>query len=267
MAKKRKSKSLNKPALITGASAGIGAEFARQLASRGHDLVLVARDRERLLELARSLSQEHGNSVEVLAADLVDPAGLAEVERFIAGAGPLAVLVNNAGFGFGTRFVEAGADEHERMIRLHVVVPVRLSRAALPAMLEAGRGSIVNVSSISAFGPGPGRVTYAATKGYLNTFSSGLALELAGTGVEVQALCPGLTRSEFHQRANMKPKAPKLLWMNADQVVAASLKALGRGSVVVIPGLHNKVLAAAGRTMPRAMVKQAILRVGALKRG
>lgn len=241
-------------ALITGASAGIGAAFARALAARGHDLVLVARGRARLEALAAELRERAGAQVEVLPADLADPTSLAQVEQ-VASARPLDLLVNNAGFGHGTDFLESDADAHEAMIRLHVVASVRLARAAVPPMKQRGRGAVINVASVAGFLPRAGSVTYGATKGYLTFFSEALAQELRGTGVRVQALCPGLTHTEFHQRAHMDMSGkPGWLWMGAEEVVDRSLVALERGKVVCVPGLKNRVALAVARMLPGALM-------------
>ncbi len=242
-------------ALITGASVGIGAAFARALAARGHDLVLVARGRERLEVLAAELRAGSGVEAQVLAADLADPASLAQVEQWIAQASRLDLLVNNAGFGHGTDFLESDADAHEAMIRLHVIASVRLARVAVPAMKQRGRGAVINVASVAGFLPRAGSVTYGATKGYLTFFSEALAQELRGTGVRVQALCPGLTHTEFHQRAHMDMSGkPGWLWMSAPEVVERSLAALERGKVVFVPGLKNRVALTVARMLPGALM-------------
>ena len=184
-------------ALVTGASSGIGAAFARKLASQGHDLVLVARRQQRLASLADELHEQFCVNVEVLVADLTDAIDVGRVERRIAELRPLDILVNNAGFGIAGKFAETQVDRHLAMIHVHVLASVRFSRAALPGMLARGQGAIINVSSIGAFMPKPGDVTYCATKAYLNTFSEALQAELRGTGVQIQALCPGFTHTEF----------------------------------------------------------------------
>jgi uncharacterized protein len=243
-------------ALVTGASAGIGREFSRRLAERGHDLLLVARDEARLEALAAELRAVHGVSVEVLAADLTRDEAVARVIGRVE-ATPPTLLVNNA--GFGTMGPLRGTDPaaQERMVRLHVLAPMRLTRALLPGLLAAGRGGVINVSSVAGFLFSPGSVNYCATKAYLITFSEGLSAELAGTGIRVQALCPGFTRSEFHERMGSDEgrRRPRFLWLSAEAVVAASLAQLERGGpVVCIPGLHYKVLVAVLRLLPRGAV-------------
>lgn len=232
--------------LITGASSGIGAAFARELASRGHSLVLVARRREPLQALADELQARHAISAEVLLADLADDSGVARVEGRIAEIGVLGMLVNNAGFGVHGKFVKADFDRLLDMIHVHVLASVRLCRAALPGMTVQGSGGIVNLASLAAFMPLPSSLTYSATKAYLLTFSRGLQAELGGTGVKVQVLCPGFTVTEFHSPPGVARiggfRVPRWMWMEADRVVAISLKALERGQVVCVPGLKNRLL-------------------------
>jgi uncharacterized protein len=252
-------------ALITGATAGIGAAFARRLAARGHDLVLVARDQARLEALATELRERHAVQAEALGADLSDDEGVEQVVGRIAALPTLAVLVNNAGFGTAGALATAPAEVQERMVRLHVLAPMRLTRAALPGLLARAAvpgplarraGAVVNVSSVASFLYAAGSVNYCATKAYLTTFSEGLGAELAGTGVQVQALCPGFTRTEFHQRIG--PAAgdhPAWMWLTADAVVRASLEQLDRrGPVICVPGLHYKLLVAVVRLLPRRLI-------------
>jgi uncharacterized protein len=239
-------------ALVTGASAGMGAEFARQLAGIGYNLVLVARRREKLEQLAREIRAKHGVDVEVLPADLSNEEGIASVEEHIRGLHDLEMLVNNAGFGIPGGFVATEINASLTMIWVHVMAPVRLSHAALPGMIANGRGYIINVSSISAFSAATGSSIYSATKGYLNNFSEGLSVECAGTGVKVQALCPGFTITEFHDTPEYKPyrikeRLPRIFWMRGEDVVRSSLRALKHGSVIYVPGLGNKLIAVAGR--------------------
>jgi len=241
-------------ALITGASSGIGAEFARQLSARGFDLILVARRRERLEKLARELGGVH---VEVLAADLTAEAELAVVEQRLATAENLELLVNNAGFGTRGRFFEADLDGQLRMHRLHVLATMRLTHAALPGMVARAKGGVINVSSVAAFGSTPGGVSYCATKAWMNRFSEALALELRSVGspVRVQALCPGFTYTEFHDVMGMDRKSiPAGWWTPAQRVVAASLRGLDRGKLVVIPGLRYRALALVMKVIPGSLV-------------
>jgi short-subunit dehydrogenase len=243
-------------ALVTGATAGIGAAFARQLAARGYGLVLVARDGARLEALAAELRERHAIAAEALAADLSVDEGVERVAASIAGLSALALLVNNAGFGTAGLLATAPADVQERMLRLHVLAPMRLTRAALPGLLARRAGAVVNVSSVASFVYGAGSVNYCASKAYLTTFSEGLGAELAGTGVQAQALCPGFTRTEFHQRIG--PAAgdhPPWMWLTADAVVRASLAQLDRrGPVICVPGLGYKLLVGVLRLLPRRLI-------------
>jgi len=239
-------------ALITGASSGIGAEFARQLAAQHYDLILVARREERLRALAAELARAHSIRVEVLVADLSNLADIERVAARIAELETLELLINSAGFGVPGRFAEAEAAKQVAMLEVHVVASTRLSRAALPGMIARGRGLIINVSSLAAFFPMPGSVTYCSTKAYLNTFSKALQAELRGTGVQVQALCPGFTYTEFHDTpefANFsRSMIPKPFWMKAETVVAASLEAARRGRVICIPGFQYRLIALLARS-------------------
>ena len=187
-------------ALVTGASSGLGAAFAVALARRGFDIVVVARRRERLEALAEDLRGRYEVAVQVLVADLTSSADLQSIESRVASDAALTILVNNAGFGTTGRFAEMDPDLEEGEIRLNVVALSRLTRAALPGMIARGTGSIINVSSVSALLPGPYHATYGATKAFVNSFTEALHEELRGTGVRVQALCPGFTRTEFQDR-------------------------------------------------------------------
>jgi short-subunit dehydrogenase len=254
-------------ALVTGASSGIGAAFAERLAREGYDLILVARSRERLESLAGPLVAG-GAAVEILDADLCDAAGLARVEQRVRALPALDLLVNNAGFCTMGGFAALDPEREEAEIRLNVLAPVRLSRAALPAMVGRGQGKIVNVSSLGGMVPNPWCATYGATKAFLSSFTEALAEELRGTGVQVQALCPGLTRTEFQERAGVRRDAlpGDAMWMCPDAVVDASLAALGRGAVVCVPGWKNRLMAAILRLAPRALMTRQMGRSLALAR-
>ncbi|CAL9392210.1 SDR family NAD(P)-dependent oxidoreductase [Streptomyces sp. enrichment culture] len=237
-------------AIVTGASSGIGAAYARRLAADGHGLVLVARRAERLRALAAELTGRHGVRVEVVVADLGDAGDLDRVARRTAGD-DVEVLVNNAGInGYGP-FAETDAGLLEKVIAVNAVAPTRLARAAVPGMLARGRGAVVNVASTLAFAgslppdPLPVRAVYAGTKGYVVTFSRTLAAELDGAAVRVQVLCPGLTATEFHLTQGQVPVAGEVArvhddgGMPAEDVVTASLRALETGEVVCVPGLAD----------------------------
>jgi short-subunit dehydrogenase len=252
-------------ALITGASAGLGAEYARQLAAAGTDLVLVARRRDRLEELAAGLRGKHGVRVEIVPADLASEEGLRRIEQAVAADPALDLLVNNAGFGGRTGFVKGEAADHLNMVRVHVEATIRLTKAALPGMVERGRGAVINIGSMAAFSPVSGAM-YSGTKAFLVMFSQNLQTEVRSKGVVVQVLCPGMTHTEFHAVADIdKAIVPKRFWMTAEKVVGISLRRLGRG-VVCIPGWKNKVIAFLMRCPPTAALVRAISRSQAVRR-
>jgi short-subunit dehydrogenase len=247
-------------ALVTGATAGIGEAFARRLAADGNDLVLVARDRDRLERLARDLRVATGAAVEVLPADLSTYDGCAAVEERLAADPPVDLLVNNAGFGLKGRFLDVPVEEEEQALQVMVRAVMRLTRAALPGMVERGRGGVINVSSVAGF---TARGTYSATKAYVTTFSRAVAADVAGTGVRVVAVCPGFTHTEFHQRAHMNmSRLPGFLWLSADRVVDEALRDLARGRTVSIPSRRYKVIATAARYAPMWLSSRAGSRVG-----
>ncbi len=246
-------------ALVTGATAGIGAAFSRALARRGHDLVLVARDAARLESAAQQL-RTYGVKVDVLPADLADDEGCARVE-WRCGEG-VDLLVNNAGLGTKGAFHEVTREDEEQMLRLNVRAVMRLTHAALPTMVERGSGAIVNVSSVAGFTPGARSATYSASKAWVTSFSESLHLQYAAAGVEVMALCPGFTRTEFHGRAEMDVSGvPSRLWLSADEVVRAGLADLDRGRAVSIPGAQYKAIVAATRLVPGGLQRSVAKRL------
>ena len=237
-------------ALITGASAGIGREFAIQLAKRGYDLVLVARDEGRLRALADELAA-YGVSAEVLGADLARDDDVSRVVARIDQS-PIDLLVNNAGFGTRRSFARESREQQDAMIRVHVLAANRLAQAAVQSMVPRRTGAIINVSSVASWLTTTGNVNYSATKAWQRIFIESLSLELEGTGVYAQALCPGYTRTEFHARGEMDMShTPAWMWTRADQVVTASLTALERRTtVVVIPRLAYKLIVLGLRFLP-----------------
>ena len=249
-------------ALVTGASSGIGRAFAVALAERGSDLVVVARRRSELEELAAELTAAHGRSAEVIEADLTDPGQRAVVEvRLSDATRPIDLLVNSAGFGTQGFFAELPMEREEEEILLNVLALVRLTRAALPGMIERKRGSVLNISSIAGDQPIPMWATYSATKAYVNTFSRAVQAELKGTAVRVVLVRPGFTRTEFHHRSGFRRElVPGPAWMTPDAVANATLSAVARGRAETVPGLHNRGLAIASRLSPRALTRE-VLRV------
>jgi hypothetical protein len=244
-------------ALVTGASAGIGAAYARRLAARGYNLLLVARRVDRLNELATELVRRHGVQAEPLPADLTKDAELKAVEDRIAREERLEFLLNNAGFGTDGRFYESPLEIQDAMHRLHVMAILRLSHAALRKMTAHGKGVVVNVSSVAAFIARPGSVSYHATKAWMNAFTEGLYLELkqARSPVRVQALCPGYTLTEFHDVKGFdRRQVPASLWTPVEKVVDASLAGLERNKLFVVPGWRYKFIVFQLRIIPRSLL-------------
>lgn len=232
-------------ALVTGATAGLGAAFVRALAARDYDLVLVARDESRLRNTAADLA----GRAEVLVADLATDAGCALVQARLARGVDL--LVNNAGLGNALPFQESDLATEENLLDVNVRAVMRLTHAALPAMLAAGDGAVLNVASVAGFAPGARGASYSASKAWVITFSESLHLQVADRGVRVLALCPGFIRTEFHARAGMDTSGiPDRLWLDADRVVADGLAALERGRARSIPGAAYKIIVAATRVVP-----------------
>ena len=247
-------------ALITGATAGIGAEFARQLAATGHDLVLVARDKARLDERASELRAEFGVAVEVLAADLVDRADLAVVEARLAasGADRVSVLVANAGSGLLKPFDENPVDDEQDLLDLLVTAPMRLAHAALSQMLSSNSGTVVNISSVAGFTP---RGTYGASKAWILSFSRWANLSYRRRGVIVTAVAPGFVHTEFHDRMNVsKDGVPSFLWLDAHTLVRLALRDVARGRAVSIPTLRYKIVVALAGLLPQRIVATGALR-------
>lgn len=245
-------------ALVTGATAGIGAQFARHLAGEGYDLVLVARDRERLDRAAETCRAEFGVAVEVLQADLATDDGIAAVERRVDH--DVDLIVNNAGFGQRGGLLASEISDEVAMLRLHCEAVLRITRAALPHMLERGSGGIINVASVAAFFS---RGTYSASKAWVVTFSDSVRQQVSGRGVHVMALCPGWVRTEFHERSGMDTtQIPAFLWLEPDRLVSAALRDL-RGSVPVsVPGIAYKVLIGLSQILPRRVTTALSARAG-----
>ena len=238
--------------LITGATAGIGHEYAVQLAARGDDLVLVARDSTRLEQVAEELRRTHQVQVEVLVADLTDRAQLATVEARLADRDrPVDLLVNNAGFGLKKRFLDNSADDETAMLEVLVTAVLRLSHAALGAMAERGHGGIINVSSVAAF---LRRGTYSASKAWVNSFSEWAHLEYKSRGVKVMALCPGFTKTEFHQRMEVK-RGEGFMWLDVDFLVRKSLEDFEKGRAYSIPGAQYKTIRVLTTAIPNRVLR------------
>jgi short-subunit dehydrogenase len=246
-------------ALVTGASSGIGAAFARLLAREGYDLTLVARRREHLEQLAESIQKRHVAAVEVLPADLTQEADLGLVEQRLREDPELELLVNNAGRASIGPFAEIDPARHDSDVRLNVLALTRLARAALPGMIRRDQGFIINVSSMAAFAPGPYEAAYFATKAYVNSLTEALRDELRGSGVRVQALCPGFTRTEFMDAAGIDARrVAASMWLEPEQVAETSLTAIREGKLICVPGRMNRVAAALTRILPRRLTSRVI---------
>lgn len=248
-------------ALITGASAGLGAEFAAQLAARGHDLVLVARRAETLAEIAAPLREQYRVHVEVLPADLAEREQLARVENRIlrpTGSGPIDLLVNNAGYGPAAEFLDNDVAAEEAMHTLMTTAVLVTSHAAARTMRARGRGAIINVASIAGFLPGG---TYSADKSWVLTFTQALAIELQGTGVTATALAPGYVHTDFHEVAGWETAgSPDFAWLDAPRVVREALNAARRGAPVCVPSKRYQAVAAALDALPRPILYTVVAR-------
>lgn len=232
-------------AVVTGASSGIGEAFARSLAREGYDCYLVARRKSNLVKLARELEEKAGIRATTVTADLSTDAGVRHVENLIARNDSIEILVNGAGFGTRGLFADVDAKKMQDMVYLHTMASARLTRAVLPRMIASRRGYVINVSSVGAFLTTSHYVTYSATKAFINMLTRGLRDELVGTGVKIQALCPGLTRTGFMSTVEFKDfnysDIPRFVWMTPEQVVEESLAALMKNKIIFIPGLGNRI--------------------------
>ena len=257
--------SVSGTALVTGASSGIGAALARELASRGYSIALVARREERLHSLATDLTDEHGVSAEVLAADLGDPAGRDRLAEELRSRGrSVEVLVNNAGFGHQADFATSPQERMVEMVRVNVEAVVDLTSRFLGPMVERGRGSIINIASIGAFQPLPGSAVYGASKAFVLSFSEAIRTELRGSGVSVTAVCPGPVRTEFTDAAGIpgvEDRTPGIVWMSAEDIARHAVDGAAHDKRVVVPGVLNRAGALAGQHSPRAVTLPLIGRI------
>jgi len=240
-------------ALVTGATVGIGESFTRLLAKNGYNIVLVARDLPRLQERAKGLESTFGVATKVIQADLATDAGCKAIEDFITN-NQIDVLINNAGFGLNKAFTMSQLDAEQQMLDVLVRTPMRLMHVALPGMKERNKGVIINVSSVAGWIAGG---TYSASKSYLTVLSESLHTELAATNVKISALCPGFTRTEFHQRGGMSMKGlPAFLWLNSDKLVTTAWKEAIAGKAVSVPGWQYQLLTFVMRNAPRSLVRK-----------
>jgi short-subunit dehydrogenase len=250
-------------ALVTGATAGIGESFSRLLASHNYNIVLVARDSARLEERAKNLEEKYGIQTQVIQADLATDEGCMKIEKYIA-ENHIDVLINNAGFGTNKAFTMSSLEIEQQLLDVLVRTPMRLMHVALPLMKERNNGIIINVSSVAGYIAGG---TYSASKSYLTVLSESLNTELSATNVKVSALCPGFTRTEFHQRGKMSMKGlPNFMWLNADRLVEQSWKDALKGEAVSVPGWQYRVLVFVIQAVPRSLVRKVGMNVRSKQR-
>jgi short-subunit dehydrogenase len=250
-------------AFVTGATAGIGAAFARRLAADGYDLILLARDDSRLRSMAAQLQESFGIAVETVAADLATDEGLATAEQWAGRS--IDMLVNNAGFGHPGWFLDAPLEVELATMRVHCEAVLRLTYAVLPGMLQRGRGAVITVASIAAF---VARGTYGASKAWAVSFTESVASDIAGSGVHVMAVCPGWVRTEFHRRGGLDVSdVPEFLWLSPEKVVDSTLRDLSRSVRVSVPTMKYKVLVGLNRAVPRRLAAFVSSRVGSRRTG
>ena len=245
-------------ALVTGATAGIGESFTRLLAENNYNIVLVARDLPRLKERALELEAKFSVKTHVIQADLATDSGCASVEDYIA-SNQIDVLINNAGFGINKAFTLSQLDVEQQLLDVLVRTPMRLMHVALPLMKQRNKGVVINVSSVASFIAGG---TYSASKSYLTVLSESLHTELAGTNIKISALCPGFTRTEFHQRGRMSMKGlPSFMWLDSDKLVAKAWSDALKGEAVSIPGWQYRLLVFVIQRLPRSIVRKVGMRM------
>jgi uncharacterized protein len=257
--------SVSSTSVVTGASSGIGAAIAKELASRGHSLALVARREERLQTLATELTSSYGVAADVIAADLSDPSERERLIDELRGRGRVVeVLVNNAGFGHQADFATSPRERMVEMVNLNVETVVDLTSCCLTGMVDRGRGSVINIASTAAFQPMPGSAVYGATKSFVLSFSEAIRTELRGTGVSVTAVCPGPVKTEFTEVAGIggvEDRTPSAVWMTADEIARHAIDGAANDRRVVVPGALNRATALAGQHSPRALALPLISRI------
>ena len=244
---------MSKWAMVTGATAGIGESFTRVLAREGFNIVLVARDLERMKERATTLESQFNVQAAIVQADLATDDGCAKVEKYLT-ENPVEVLINNAGFGINKAFSMSDLNSEQQLLDVLVRTPMRLMHTVIPQMKARNSGSIVNVSSVAGWIAGG---TYSAAKSYLTVLSESLHTELRGTGIKISALCPGFTRTEFHERGRMRMNGlPNFMWLSADRVVSQAWKENQNGKVLSVPGWQYLILSTVSRFGPRPLVRK-----------
>ena len=246
-----------KIAMITGATSGIGASFARHFAGLGYDLIVTGRRKEKIQTMADKLKNEYNRNIEIIIADFSDESGWNMLIQRIEKLKKIEVLVNNAGFGSEKNFLSDDYKNQEKMVQVHINALLQLTHRVIPKMIKNGKGYIINVSSIAAFLASPQHELYCSTKAFLNTFSESLSMTLKDVNIKVQSLCPGFTRTDFHQKLNWNPENLKnrvfMQWMTADFVVQKSIAALKKNKVIVIPGIFYKLVYCLIRIIPRCI--------------
>jgi short-subunit dehydrogenase len=257
--------SVSSISVVTGASSGIGAAIAKELASRGHSLALVARREERLQTLATDLTSSYGVTADVIAADLSDPSERERLADELRGKGRVVdVLVNNAGFGHQADFATSPRERMVEMVNLNVETVVDLTSRFLTGMIDRGRGSVINIASTAAFQPLPGSAVYAASKSFVLSFSEAIRTELRGSGVTVTAVCPGPVKTEFSEVAGfggVEDRTPNAVWMSADEIAEHAIDGAVNDRRVVVPGVLNRAGALVGQHSPRAVALPLIGRI------
>ena len=252
-------------ALVTGASSGIGADMARELAARGHDLALVARREDRMQELADELAERHAVRAETFGCDVAEPEQRARLIGEVAERGlTVEILINNAGFGSGGAFHALDGDGETGMVRTNVEAVVALTSAWLPAMVERRRGAVLNLASLIAFQPIPFQATYGASKAFVLSFTQAVHEEVRGTGVTISALCPGPVRTEFGESGGFggaDDRIPSFMWLDSETVARAGIEGLEKGQRVIVPGVVNRLGAFSGHYMPRALLLPLVRRL------
>ena len=250
---------------MTGASSGIGADMARELAARGHDLALVARREDRMRELAEELAERHAVRAETFGCDIAEPEGRARLIGEVAERGlTVEILINNAGFGSGGAFHALDGEGETGMVRTNVEAVVALTSAWLPGMVERRRGAVLNLASLIAFQPVPFQATYGATKAFVLSFTQAVHEEVRGTGVTITALCPGPVRTEFGESGGFggaDDRIPSFMWLDSETVARAGIEGLEKGDRVVVPGVVNRLGALSGHYMPRALLLPLVRRL------
>lgn len=255
----------NRIAFITGATSGIGASFARRFAGDGYDLIITGRRKKKIHSLAKDISEKYNVDVKVIIAELSDRKDVHKIIDIISNNRNIEVLVNNAGYGIDKNFHEGDIRIQEEMVNVHINTPMNFIHAVIPQMIENKKGVIINLSSIASFLPIPTGAIYCGTKVFLNKFSESLSMELNNTGIKVQVLCPGFTRTDFHSKLNMKRSELEnkgiIKWMSSDDVVKYSMKCMERNSVVCIPGFWNRFLVNLAKLAPDKLYYKIVTKI------